>query len=62
MTMLSIKRVNGAMLGDREIFKNLHAGEIVYQTPAARINEKVNPLLNVEVALRKCERVGVFKQ
>ena len=50
------------MLGDNEIFRNLKAGEAVYQTLAAPINKKTDPLLNVEVALRKCERVGVFKK
>jgi hypothetical protein len=62
MNMLSIKQVSGIILGDNEIFRNLKAGEIVYQTSTAPVNKINDPLLDVEVALRKCERVGVFKK
>lgn len=47
---------------DEEIFKNIKQEESVFYTDIKIENQETNPLLDIELALRKCERVGVFKR
>lgn len=35
--------------------------EHVFSIPVLKIPEKVDPLVEVEVSLRRCERVGLFE-
>jgi len=54
-------KITGLYLGDADICRNLGKEEKVYAIEGKRTELKNDPLLDVEIALRRCERVGVFK-
>ncbi len=47
---------------DEEIFKNIKSEESIFYVDAKMENQETNPLLDIELALRRCERVGVFRK
>ncbi len=47
---------------DEEIFKNIKSEESIFYIDIKKEKQEINPLLDIELALRRCERVGVFKK
>ena len=47
---------------DEEIFKNIKSEESIFYIDIKKEKQEINPLLDIELALRRCERVGVFKR